>query len=122
MWEGKPLNEWERIENVLDRLPVDRPPVICPMHAATTALMKAATAYFPEVQDDPIKMARLAIATHDVAGFENVRVPFDETVETSAFGVLTGHSMKWGMELSSESWRYRSASAPLSGRWRKCAR
>ena len=84
------MNEWERIENVLDRLPVDRPPVICPMHAATTALMKAATAYFPEVQDDPIKMARLAIATHDVAGFENVRVPFDETVETSAFGVLTG--------------------------------
>jgi [methyl-Co(III) methylamine-specific corrinoid protein]:coenzyme M methyltransferase len=47
-------------------------------------------AYFPEVQDDPLKMARLAIAAHDVAGFENVMVPFDETVEISAFGVTTG--------------------------------
>ncbi len=60
------------------------------MHAATTGLMKAARAYYPEIQDDPIKMAKLAIATHDIAGFENVRVPFDESVEASAFGVLTG--------------------------------
>lgn len=84
------MNEWERLENVLDHLPADRPPVICPLHAATTALMKASMAYFPEVQDDPLKMAKLAIAGHDVAGFENVMVPFDETVEASAFGVMTG--------------------------------
>jgi [methyl-Co(III) methylamine-specific corrinoid protein]:coenzyme M methyltransferase len=84
------MNEYERLNNLLNHLPIDRPPVICPMHAATTALMKAATAYYPNVQDDPIKMARLAIAAHDVGGFENVRVPFDETVEISAFGVKTG--------------------------------
>ena len=84
------MNEYERLNNVLNHLPVDRPPVICPMHAATTALMKAAKAHYPEVQDNPIKMARLAIAAHDIAGFENVTVPFDETVETSAFGVMTG--------------------------------
>ena len=84
------MNEYERLDNVLNHIPVDRPPVICPMHAATASLMKAATAYFPEVQDNPLKMAKLAIAAHDVAGFENVMVPFDETVETSAFGVMTG--------------------------------
>jgi MtaA/CmuA family methyltransferase len=84
------LNEYERLTNVLNHLPVDRPPVICPMHAAITALMKGVGAYYPEVQDDPIKMARLAIAAHNIAGFENVTVPFDETVETSAFGVMTG--------------------------------
>jgi [methyl-Co(III) methylamine-specific corrinoid protein]:coenzyme M methyltransferase len=69
---------------------VDRPPVICPMHAATVALMKASDAFLPYVQDDPVKMARLAKAGHAVAGFENVRVPFDESVEVSAFGVSTG--------------------------------
>lgn len=84
------MNEYERLDNVLNHIPVDRLPVICPMHAATTGFMKAATAYYPEVQDDPIKMARLAITAHDMGGFENVRVPFDESVETSAFGVVTG--------------------------------
>jgi [methyl-Co(III) methanol/glycine betaine-specific corrinoid protein]:coenzyme M methyltransferase len=84
------LNAYERLNNALNHMPVDRPPVICPMHAAITSLMKGAGAYYPEVQDDPIKMARLAIAAHNIAGFENVTVPFDETVETSAFGVMTG--------------------------------
>jgi len=84
------LNEYERLNNMLNHWQIDRPPVICPMYAATTALMKEAMAYYPEVQDDPVKMARLAIASHDAAGFENVRVPFDESVEISAFGVRTG--------------------------------
>ncbi len=84
------LNEFERFENMIDHLPVDRPPVVCPMHAGTTALMKAATAYYPMVQDDPIKMARLAMAGHDMTGFENVTVPFDDSVEVSAFGIKTG--------------------------------
>jgi uroporphyrinogen-III decarboxylase len=60
------------------------------MHAATFALMKAADAYYPAVQDDPIKMAKLARAAHKIAGFENTRVPFDETVEISAYGTITG--------------------------------
>jgi MtaA/CmuA family methyltransferase len=60
------------------------------MHTATAALMKASNAYYPEVQDNPIKMARLAKAGHDVAGFENVRVPFDESVEIASFGAMTG--------------------------------
>jgi [methyl-Co(III) methylamine-specific corrinoid protein]:coenzyme M methyltransferase len=84
------MNEYDRFNNMLNHWPVDRPPVICPMHTATTALMRAANAYYPEVQDDPIKMARLAIAGHDVAGFENIRVPFDESAEVSSFGVITG--------------------------------
>lgn len=84
------MNELERFDNMINHRDIDRPPVICPMHAGTTALMKAATAYYPEIQKDPIKMARLAKAAHDIAGFENVRVPFDESVEISAFGIKTG--------------------------------
>lgn len=60
------------------------------MHSATSDLMRSANAFFPYVQDDPVKMAKLARAGHDVAGFENARVPFDETVEVSAFDVHTG--------------------------------
>jgi [methyl-Co(III) methylamine-specific corrinoid protein]:coenzyme M methyltransferase len=84
------LNEFDRMNNMLNHDPVDRPPVICPMHAATVALMKASNAFYPEVQDDPIKMARLARAANEIAGFENARVPFDETVEVSAYGSITG--------------------------------
>ena len=84
------MNEFDRINNLLNHDPIDRPPVLCPMHTATVALMKAANAFYPEVQDNPIKMARLARAAHKVAGFENVRVPFDETVEVSAYGAITG--------------------------------
>jgi [methyl-Co(III) methylamine-specific corrinoid protein]:coenzyme M methyltransferase len=60
------------------------------MHTATIALMKASNAFYPEVQDDPLKMARLARAAHVIAGFENVRVPFDEAVEVSSYGAITG--------------------------------
>jgi [methyl-Co(III) methylamine-specific corrinoid protein]:coenzyme M methyltransferase len=84
------LNEFDRMNNMLNHDPIDRPPVICPMHTGTIALMKASNAFYPEVQDDPIKMARLARAAHELAGFENARVPFDETVEVSAYGAITG--------------------------------
>jgi [methyl-Co(III) methylamine-specific corrinoid protein]:coenzyme M methyltransferase len=84
------LNEFDRMNNMLNHDPIDRPPVICPMHTGTIALMKASNAFYPEVQDDPIKMARLARAAHELAGFENARVPFDETVEVSAYGTITG--------------------------------
>jgi [methyl-Co(III) methylamine-specific corrinoid protein]:coenzyme M methyltransferase len=85
-----PLNEFDRMNNMLNHDPIDRPPVICPMHTATVALMKASNAFYPEIQDDPIKMARLARAAYEIAGFENARVPFDETVEVSAYGTITG--------------------------------
>ncbi|MHC1709560.1 MAG: uroporphyrinogen decarboxylase family protein [Methanomassiliicoccales archaeon] len=84
------MNENQRFEALINHQPVDRAPVICTMHSATSDLMRSADAFFPYVQDDPVKMARLAKAGHDVAGFENVRVPFDESVEVSAFNVHTG--------------------------------
>jgi [methyl-Co(III) methylamine-specific corrinoid protein]:coenzyme M methyltransferase len=85
-----PINENQRFEALINSQSVDRAPVICTMHSATSDLMRSADAFFPYVQDDPVKMARLAKAGHDVAGFENVRVPFDESVEVSAFNVATG--------------------------------
>jgi [methyl-Co(III) methylamine-specific corrinoid protein]:coenzyme M methyltransferase len=85
------MNEWQRLNAMLNGEYLDRPPCICPMHTATTALMKAAGAYYPQVQDDPHKMARLAEVAYTEAGIENVRIPFDESVEVSAFGAITGH-------------------------------
>lgn len=84
------MKEDQRFEALINHRPVDRAPVICTMHSATSDLMRSADAYIPYVQDDPAKMARLARAGHDIAGFENARVPFDETVEVSAFNVHTG--------------------------------
>ncbi len=85
------MNEWQRLNAMLKGEYVDRPPCICPMHTATTALMKAAGAYYPQVQDDPHKMARLAEVAYTEAGIENVRIPFDESVEVSAFGATTAN-------------------------------
>lgn len=84
------IKEDQRFEALINHRAVDRAPVICTMHSATSDLMRSADAFIPYVQDDPVKMARLAKAGHDIAGFENARVPFDETVEVSAFNVHTG--------------------------------
>ncbi len=84
------MNEWQRLNAMLNGEYVDRPPCICPMQTATSAFMKASGAYYPTVQDDPHQMAKLAEAAFTEAGIENVRIPFDESVEVSAFGAATG--------------------------------
>jgi len=88
----KEMNERERLEAILDGDPYDRPAVISVMQTAPAALMKEANAYYPEIQDHPEKMARLAMAGHKFLGFESARVPFDESVEASAFGAATGQA------------------------------
>ena len=80
------MNEWQRLNAMLNGEYVDRPPCICPMQTATSAFMRASGAYYPLVQDDPHQMARLAEAAFTQAGIENVRIPFDVSVEVSVFG------------------------------------
>lgn len=69
---------------------VDRIPCVSPLQTGTLDLMEASGARWPEAHDDPEAMARLALAAHTVAGIENVRVPFDVTVDATAFGAVTG--------------------------------
>ncbi|MCU0861659.1 MAG: MtaA/CmuA family methyltransferase [Methanomassiliicoccales archaeon] len=83
------MDEKERFLAVLRRSPVDRPPCICPMQTGTLELMAASGAFWPEAHADPRVMARLASAAHEHGGLESVRVPFEASVDASAFGALT---------------------------------
>ena len=84
------MNEKDRLLDTLSLKEVDRIPCVSPLQTGTLDLMEASGARWPEAHDDPEAMARLALAAHTVAGIENVRVPFDVTVDATAFGAVTG--------------------------------
>jgi MtaA/CmuA family methyltransferase len=84
------MDERERLLGVLDRESVDRVPCASPLQTGTAELMKLSGARWPEAHHDPRLMAELASAAHSLAGLEAVRVPFDITVEASAFGAMIG--------------------------------
>lgn len=52
----------------------------------TVDMQETVGIYWPEAHKDPAKMAKLAIASHELTGLESVRVPFDFVVESEAFG------------------------------------
>ncbi len=68
----------------------DRPPCASPLQTGTLDLMEASGAWWPEAHRDAATMAELALAAHTVAGIESVRVPFDVSMDASAFGAVTG--------------------------------
>ncbi|HWR40227.1 MAG TPA: uroporphyrinogen decarboxylase family protein [Patescibacteria group bacterium] len=83
------LTPKQRLLNVLNRKPVDRPPVICPggmMNAAIVEVMTASGYTLPEGHSDPELMAKLAAAVQQQTGFENLGVPFCMTVEAEVLG------------------------------------
>jgi len=57
----------------------------------TVDMQKAVGIHWPEAHKDPEKMAKLAIASYNLTGIENVRVPFDFVVEAEALGC----EIKW---------------------------
>lgn len=61
-------------------------PVGALTQSATVAQMEASGAWWPEAHRDAAAMARLAAAARDVAGFDFVRVPFDQTIEAELLG------------------------------------
>jgi [methyl-Co(III) methylamine-specific corrinoid protein]:coenzyme M methyltransferase len=83
------VNERERLLRILKLQEVDRVPCICPMQTGTIDLMRASGAFWPEAHHDPEKMASLALAANKFAGLESVRVPFEVSVDASAFGAQT---------------------------------
>jgi MtaA/CmuA family methyltransferase len=61
-------------------------PILAVNQTVTAEVMKGVGAGWPEGHMDSDKMASLAIAGHLVLGFDNVRIPFDQTVEAEALG------------------------------------
>lgn len=83
------MTEKERLLAVLAGEEVDRAPFIGPggmMTVAITEVMDATGCHWPEAHNDPALMARLGLGMHDLAGVENLGVPFCLTVEAEAMG------------------------------------
>jgi MtaA/CmuA family methyltransferase len=81
----------QRLIDCLDGQDTDRAPFVCPMQTATIELMKKSGCFWPDAHTDPAKMAMLAISAHEFGGLEAARVPFENTIEVSAFGAETAH-------------------------------
>ncbi|MHB1394149.1 MAG: uroporphyrinogen decarboxylase family protein [Clostridia bacterium] len=80
------MNEKERLLRVLKGEAVDRPPVICPggmMNASVTELLEG---FEKNHNLDLAAMVEAASRIHEAAGFENLGVPFDMTVEAEPLG------------------------------------
>jgi len=58
----------------------------------TVGMQDAVDIHCPEAHKDAKKMAKLAIASYQLTGIENVRVPFDFVVEPEALGC----EIRWG--------------------------
>ena len=79
-----------RLFDVLNLEEVDRIPCVSPLQTGTIDLMKMTGAYWPDANNDSILMAKLAKVAHTIAGIESIRVPFDVSVDATAFGAITG--------------------------------
>lgn len=85
------MNPRERFEAAMKLAGVDRVPAASPVQTGTIPLMETSGAWWPDAHRDPEKMVKLALAAHEVAGIESVRVPFCGSVEAEAIGCeMTG--------------------------------
>lgn len=80
------MNSRERFLAAIDRREVDRPSVGNPTSVATVDSMHISGCFFPEVHQNPDKMAALAAVGHDVLGFDTVSPYFSVQQESAAFG------------------------------------
>lgn len=80
------LNQKERFLYTLNGKEVDRTPVVSVTQTGTLDLMKASGASWPQAHRDARLMAKLAVAAHDVAGLEAVRIPYGLIAEAEAMG------------------------------------
>lgn len=76
----------ERFEKALKGEALDIVPVCSVTQTGTVELMEITGAYWPQANYNAEKMAALALAGYEVAGFENVRCPFDTTVLAETLG------------------------------------
>lgn len=76
----------ERFIKSLKGEEVDKVPVCSVTQTGTVELMNLTGAHWPEAHYDAEKMATLAIAGYEIAGFEAVRCPFDGTAIAQTLG------------------------------------
>ncbi|WP_309492786.1 MtaA/CmuA family methyltransferase [Candidatus Hecatella orcuttiae] len=76
----------ERFMNALLGREVDRVPALSVTQTGTLELMEACGAFWPEAHVKAETMATLALAAHEIAGFEAVRVPFGMYAEAETLG------------------------------------
>lgn len=86
------MNQKERLLKILGQKPVDRPAAAVPTQPAITEVMVKSGYSWPKALREAEAMAGLAWACHEIGGIENVRVPFDITVEAEAIGCITRFS------------------------------
>jgi [methyl-Co(III) methanol-specific corrinoid protein]:coenzyme M methyltransferase len=70
----------------LDRGAVDRAPCVSPGQTSIADLQRAVGAEWPKAHQNPELMARLASASVNLGNQEGARVPFETTMDASAFG------------------------------------
>ncbi len=80
------MNAKERVMAVLNHEKPDRMPSFGANCMVTYAQMEEVQAFWPEAHENGETMAKLALATHTVLGFDAVRVPFCQTFEAHALG------------------------------------
>ncbi len=80
------MNSKERVMAVINHQKPDRMPCFGANCMVTYEQMEQVQAFWPKGHEDGETMARLALASHDVLGFDAVRVPFCQTFEARALG------------------------------------
>jgi [methyl-Co(III) methanol-specific corrinoid protein]:coenzyme M methyltransferase len=86
-----PMTSRQRVLAALNRQPVDRTPVCNPTSVATVELMDLVDAPFPEANQQPELMARLAATSYTELGFDSIMPVFSIIQESSALGC----KMQW---------------------------
>jgi [methyl-Co(III) methanol-specific corrinoid protein]:coenzyme M methyltransferase len=76
----------ERFEKAVNGEALDIVPVYSVTQTGTFELMEMTGAYWPQANYEAEKMATLAMAGYEIAGFENVRCPFCTTVLAETLG------------------------------------
>ncbi|HEY3419020.1 MAG TPA: uroporphyrinogen decarboxylase family protein [Methanomassiliicoccales archaeon] len=76
----------ERLLTALDRGVVDRAPCVSPGQTAIADLQRSVGAEWPLAHTNAELMATLALASVTLGGQEGARVPFETTMDASAFG------------------------------------
>jgi [methyl-Co(III) methanol-specific corrinoid protein]:coenzyme M methyltransferase len=76
----------ERVDRLFRREPLDTMPLFSGMGMVLMPAIKQLGYKFPQVHRDPEKLARSAILSSRMFGFDSVVVPFDMTMESQAIG------------------------------------
>ncbi len=76
----------ERFQKAVKGEALDMVPVCSVTQTGTLELMEMTGAYWPQANYEAEKMAKLAVAGYEIAGFENVRCPFCTTVLAETLG------------------------------------